>query len=182
MRVALVPLVAVAAALPAPAWSVDYLSPSEAERLLFPAADGFETLNLRLDDAQLREIGRRAGVPARSAQWGLRVARQNGTPVGFVVVDNVIGKFELITYAVAIGADGAIRQVEILAYRESHGGEIRLPAWRRQFAGKTAAAALRIGDDIANISGATLSCSHVTDGVRRIAAVLAVAREAGRLP
>lgn len=182
MRFALVPLVAVAAAVPAAAWAVDYLSPAEAERLLFPAADAFEALNLRLDDGQLKEIGRRAGVPARSAQWGLRVARQGGVPIGFVVVDNVIGKFELITYAVAVGVDGAIRQVEILSYRESHGGEIRLPAWRRQFVGKTAAAPLRVGDDIANISGATMSCTHVTDGVRRIAAVLAVAREAGRLP
>lgn len=182
MRLALAALVAVAAAAPTAAWAVDYLSPAEAERLLFPAADAFETLNLSLDDAQLREIGRRAGVPARSAQWGVRVACQGGAPIGFVVVDNVIGKFELITYAVAVGVDGVIRQVEILSYRESHGGEIRLPAWRRQFVGKTAAAPLRIGDDIANISGATLSCTHVTDGVRRIAAVLAVAREAGRLP
>jgi len=39
-----------------------------------------------------------------------------------------------------------------------------------------------LGDDIANISGATLSCTHVTDGVRRIVAVVALARRGGGLP
>ena len=57
-----------------------------------------------------------------------------------------------------------------------YGGEIRLPAWRRQFVGKSARSGdLRIGGGINNISGATLSCTHVTDGVRRIAAVAQVA-------
>jgi len=95
------------------------------------------------------------------------------------VVDDVIGKFELISYAVGIGADGAVKQVEILSYRESHGHEIRLPAWRKQFVGKTSAAPVQVGEDIANISGATLSCKHVTDGVKRILSVLELARRQG---
>jgi hypothetical protein len=180
VRIEVLPIVL--GALPVSAWAVDYLSASEAEALMFPQAEEFAPLNLRFDNAQLQEIGKRAGVPARSAQWGVRVARRANAPLGYVVVDNVIGKFELITYAVAVGTDGAIRQIEILSYRESHGGEVRLPAWRKQFVGKTAAGPLRIGDDIANISGATLSCTHITDGVRRIVALLQVAREAGSLP
>ena len=39
----------------------------------------------------------------------------------------------------------------------------------------------RVGEDIANISGATLSCTHVTEGVRRIVAVVALARRSGSL-
>ena len=109
------------------------------------------------------------------------VARRGDATLGYIVADQVVGKFELIGYAVGIGLDGAVRQVEILSYRESHGGEIRLAAWRRQFAGKTADSPLRIGDDIANISGATLSCSHVTEGVRRIVAVVEAARKSGAL-
>jgi Na+-transporting NADH:ubiquinone oxidoreductase subunit NqrC len=77
---------------------------------------------------------------------------------------------------VGINPDASVRQVEVLTYRESHGGEIRLPAWRRQFVGKTAkGGGLAIGAGINNISGATLSCTHLTDGVRRIAAVAQVA-------
>jgi hypothetical protein len=77
--------------------------------------------------------------------------------------------------------DGVLREVEILSYRESHGQEIRQDSWRKQFAGKTASSPLRVGDDVANISGATLSCSHVADGVRRIAAVLSVLQHSGAL-
>ena len=61
------------------------------------------------------------------------------------MVDSVVGKFEQIDYAVALDANGKVLAVEILAYREGHGGEVRLPAWRNQFVGKTAADPLRIG-------------------------------------
>ncbi|TMJ24143.1 MAG: FMN-binding protein [Alphaproteobacteria bacterium] len=66
---------------------------------------------------------------------------------------------------------GRIRQVDILQYRESYGGEIRSPSWLAQFAGKTNASPLQVGNDIRNISGATLSSHHVTEGVKRIMAI-----------
>lgn len=91
------------------------------------------------------------------------------------MVDEVIGKHELITYAVGIGADGAVRGVEIMDYRESRGGEVRDPRWRAQFNGKRNASALRLDDDIQNISGATLSCRHITEGVKRLLALHAAA-------
>ena len=163
------------------AFAVDYLSAGQAARLMFPEADRFEAHEVLLDAAQLQALAAQ-GVAPRSQRWMANLALHGGQPLGYVVSDAVIGKFELIGYAVGIGLDGAVKQIEILSYRESHGGEVRLPAWRRQFVGKTAASALRVGDDITNISGATLSCSHVTEGVRRIVAVLQAARKAGGLP
>lgn len=171
----------VAAALPTSAFAVDYLSVEQAQKLLFQQADRFEPQALSLSAAQLQAIESRYGVKARSTRWRIWQASAAGQPLGWVVVDDVVGKFELISYAVAVGVDGAVRQVEILSYRESHGGEVRLPAWRQQFVGKTAAAPLHAGDDIANISGATLSCSHVTDGVKRIVSVLDFAQQSGLL-
>ena len=171
---------ATVALAPASAFAVDYLSAEQAAKLMFPDAERFESREITLDAAQLQQLGA-AGVRARSARWPVRVAQRGGATLGFVVVDEVVGKFELITYAVGIALDGAVKQLEVLSYRESHGHEIRLPAWRRQFVGKTAASPLRTGDDIANISGATLSCSHVTDGVRRIVAVVEFARCGGAL-
>jgi len=158
---------ALVALAPASAYAVNYLSSEQAAQLMFPDADRFE-VQVLLPDAGGRQLD-------------VRVARKGASLLGYVVVDEVIGKYELISYAVGISTEGSIKQVEILAYRESHGSEIRLPAWRRQFAGKTAAAALRVGEDIANISGATLSCTHVTDGVRRIVTTLANARRTGKL-
>ena len=163
------------------AFAVDYLSVDQAARVVFPQADRFEPRDLLLDAAQLQKLAA-SGLAPRSARWPVLLAWQGSTLLGVLVADAVIGKFELIGYAVGIAADGSVRQVEILSYRESHGHEIRLPAWRRQFVGKTASAPLRVGDDIANISGATLSCTHVADGVRRIVAVVALVRRGGALP
>ena len=171
---------ALVAAVPTSAFAVDYLNADQAAKLIFPDADAFEARNVTLDAAQLQQLDAR-GVRGRSANWPVRVAKRAGATLGFVVTDEVIGKVELIGYAVGIALDGTIKQVEILSYRESHGFEIRLLAWRKQFVGKSGTSTLRIGDDIANISGATLSCTHVTDGVRRIVAVVALARRSGAL-
>jgi Na+-translocating ferredoxin:NAD+ oxidoreductase RnfG subunit len=90
---------------------------------------------------------------------------------GWFVVDQVLGKHEMITYAVGLHADGSVKQIEILEYRETYGGEVRNPNWRSQFIGKTAADPLKLNQDIKNISGATLSSRHLTDGVKRILAL-----------
>jgi len=172
---------ALLAAAPPCAFAVDYLTAEQAAKLMFPDADAFDTHDLVLDAAQLQQFEAQ-GVPARSARWSVRTAKRAGATLGWVVVDKVIGKVELIDYAVGIGTDGAVKQIEILSYRESHGHEVRLPAWRRQFVGKGPQSALKVGDDIANISGATLSCQHVTDGVHRIVAVVDLLRRAGSLP
>lgn len=172
-----VPLIVLGAcAVTAPVFATQYLSPEQAQKLMFPEADAFRAVPLTLDTAQMRQVEQVGGLPARSPHWRVVGAYKGEALQGYMVLDDVIGKFELISYAVGINPDATVRQVEILTYRESHGGEIRLPAWRRQFVGKSARSGdLRIGGGINNISGATLSCTHVTDGVRRIAAVAQVA-------
>jgi Na+-transporting NADH:ubiquinone oxidoreductase subunit NqrC len=59
-------------------------------------------------------------------------------------------------------------------YRESYGEQVRNPAWRAQFTGKRHGATLALTKDIKNISGATLSSSHITDGVKRLLATYAL--------
>jgi hypothetical protein len=166
---ALIPLAAGAAC--APAFATQYLNLEQAQKLIFADATGFREQNVALTLPQMQQVEKLAGLPARSVNWRVFGAYKGDALLGYLVLDDVIGKFELISYAVGLNPDATIRQVEILAYRESHGGEIRTPAWRRQFVGKTAVGGLAIGDGIANISGATLSCTHLTDGVRRIAAI-----------
>ncbi len=95
-------------------------------------------------------------------------APPTAAPAGWFIVDEVVGKHEFITFALGIDAAGAVKGIEILDYREVYGGEVRNPAWRAQFAGKTAASPLVLDKDIRNISGATLSSRHVTDGVKRL--------------
>jgi hypothetical protein len=155
------------------AYAAVYLDAVEAQKLLLPQAASFVPLPLDLDEAALAEI---AAVTQTRVPRGYSPRCWTGMAgfksVGWVLADRVIGKYELIDYAAGFSADGATLGVEILAYRESHGSEIRNAAWRRQFLGRKGPSQLRFGDDIRNISGATLSCEHVTQGVQRLSAIV----------
>jgi len=131
------------------AHAVQYLSIAQAQKHAFPAATSFAIV-------QADRIWR---------------AEAGGRVLGFFIFDRVIGKHLYIDYSVALDPAGRIRQVDILAYRESYGGEIRSPSWLAQFVGKSNASPLQVGNDIRNISGATLSSQHVTEGVKRIMAI-----------
>lgn len=84
------------------------------------------------------------------------------------VVDEVVGKHEMITYALGLSAEGVVEHVEILEYRESYGYEVAHTAWRNQFIGKTSQSTIKLNQDIENVSGATLSAKHLTDGIKRV--------------
>ena len=156
------------------AFATQYLSLEQAQQVIFPEATVFKPTTLSLNLEQMQQVEKLAGLPTRSVAWRVIAAYQGDKLLGHIVLDEVIGKFELISYAVGLQLDASVRQVEILTYRESHGVEIRNTNWRKQFVGKNASAGLKVGEGVANISGATLSCAHVTDGVRRIAAIAQV--------
>ena len=164
---ALIPVALVGA--PSPSQATQYLSISEAQRALFPAATVFVDRTLRFTPAQRKAIGQAAGIAPGATQpvWEVRGP---GGRIGWLFIDRVTGKHELITYALALDAAGTVRGLEVLDYRETYGGEIRNPAWRQQFVGKRSGSVVRLGSDIRNISGATLSSRHITDGVRRLLA------------
>ena len=145
-----------------------YLSVAEAQKICFPSADKFEAQQLRLSADQSKTIEQKSDAKVRKAEIRFNVARKDANTLGVLMVDQVVGKHEQIDYAVAISTEGKVLQVEILEYREHYGGEIRNAKWREQFKGKTAASKLKLNDDIYNISGATISCRSVTDGVRRV--------------
>jgi Na+-translocating ferredoxin:NAD+ oxidoreductase RnfG subunit len=166
---------------PVTAWGADYLTVAEAQRVLVPQAQGFAPFVVTLSREQLAQIKKLSGVPQRTQNpkiW--RGLKADGRTAGWVLVDEVIGKHEFITYAVGISLDGHVLGVEIMSYRESHGGEIRDGRWRSLFKGKSLADPFKLNKDIPNISGATLSSRNVTDGVKRLLAIHALAlKDAG---
>ncbi|HLK83808.1 MAG TPA: FMN-binding protein [Xanthobacteraceae bacterium] len=138
---------ALAASISSPSYAVQYLTIDAAKKLAFPSASRFVE----------------NGGLTWKAQAGDRL-------LGLFVVDHVIGKHLYIDYAVALDTSGRVMRVDILQYRESYGGEVREPGWLAQFVGKTSSSPLKVGSDIRNISGATLSSLHITEGVKRILA------------
>jgi Na+-translocating ferredoxin:NAD+ oxidoreductase RnfG subunit len=167
-----IPGLMLAALLPASVViAADYLSVDAAQKAIFPDADAFQEILLPQTPEQSQSVLARAGPQPPHGVVRIWSATRAGTQLGHVFVDEVIGRQSLITYAVGIDTAGALRNLEILSYRESHGSEIRNPAWRGQFAHKDALDQLRFRTDIKNISGATLSSEHVTQGVRWLLAL-----------
>jgi hypothetical protein len=166
-RISVVPLAAVV--MCAPVHALVYMSVEQAQQVMFQGR-ALTAMPLSLSAADIAAIERDSGV--RVYAGALRVWKGDD---GYFFVDAVIGKHDLITYAVALTLDGKVRQTEILEYREAYGGEVRNAHWRAQFTGRQHGDPVRIGRDIQNISGATMSCEHVTDGIRRLLATYAIA-------
>lgn len=160
-----------AAGYGAPGLATQYFTLEEVQHSLFPEADHFTSQPVRLTEEQKELVEDYSKVRLRAEEQPVWRVEAQGTLQGWLVVDEVYGKHEFITYAVGVNPDGSVKGLEIMDYRETHGGEVRDPAWRAQLTGKRYGDALKLDQDIDNISGATLSCKHITEGVRRILAI-----------
>jgi len=152
------------------AFAVQYLTVDQAQKAIFPGKS-FTGSPIKLTGDQRKAIEQASGV--RVLRDEQHVWRVSGG--GWFIVDEVVGKHEFITYAAGLTANGSIKQIEIMDYRETYGGQIRDQKWRLQFVGKTSKSTLKLDSDIKNISGATLSCRHITDGVKRLLAFYEIA-------
>lgn len=146
-----------------------YMTTEQAQAAMFPRMK-LQPAPKELTPAQIAEIKKASG----EAPLGTQLKAWRASDGGWFIVDEVLGKHEYITYAVALDGAGAVRTLEILDYREAYGGQVHDPKWRQQFTGKRAGMPLKLGSEIKNISGATLSSKHLTDGVRRVLATYAV--------
>ena len=151
------------APIPYVAYAEIYLNENQAADILFPGAQ-LKAGWMELTPSEMKSIEKASGKKVSSS----RVRVWWGPDKEALIIDRVLGKHEFITYAVAIYSDGKVKGIEIMEYRETYGGQIREEEWRKQFVEKRLNDPLKLDKDIKNISGATLSCLHVTDGVRRI--------------
>ena len=140
-----------------------YVSAEQAQKILFPNKTLLKNPIIITKDLQEKM---RIASSIRYPFQGERIWR--AADGSWLVVDEVIGKHEMITYAVAINPNGSIAGIEVLEYVESYGYEVAEAQWRKQFVGKTANDPIKLNQDIQNIGGATLSCKHLTDGVKRV--------------
>ena len=151
------------------AFAVQYLNVEQAQKAIFPGKT-FTAAPVQLTGSQRKAIEQASGVLVLHDEQ--QVWRVSG---GCFIIDEVVGKREFITYAVGLNAHGSVKQIEIMDYRETYGGQIREQKWRAQFVGKNSKSTLKLDSDIKNISGATLSCRHITDGVKRLLAFYEIA-------
>jgi Na+-translocating ferredoxin:NAD+ oxidoreductase RnfG subunit len=147
-----------------------FLTPEEAARVCFSEATSIASQAIPISGDDRKRIEKDSGVAGVPKEQQVWVVKRGTNLLGCVIIDHVIGKHDLIDYAVALGTNGTVLQVEILEYREHYGNQVHDAKWRAQFQGKTAQSQLALEADIYNISGATLSCRHITQGVKRVLA------------
>ena len=114
----LAPLAVLSTAI-APVHAVQYATAEESARRAFPEATAFKERELQLTGDEMKALPSDAGIKASAVRFRALTALQGDKSIGIVVVDAVIGKFDLIDYAVGLDRTGKLRSVEILAYRVS---------------------------------------------------------------
>jgi thiamine biosynthesis lipoprotein len=154
--------------------AVVYLSREEALKGLMPAAEQVREETVTLTDAQRERLFSLLGSRVRDRAVTFWIGLQGDRPASYATVLEVIGKEQPITFMVAVSPEGAVQAVEVLAYRESQGSEIRSTRFMRQFTGKTLAAPLKLGRDIDSISGASLSSRSTAYAVKKALALVDV--------
>jgi len=151
-----------------------YLTVDQALANAFPGDVTVERKVVWITEAQAAQVEARAGSPLPRRVVKAYLGRRGGAIVGYAFVDDVIGKTEPITYMATIAPDATVARLDLLVFRETHGYEIERASWRDRFRGLRLGDGLRVGRDIDKITGATLSCRAITDGVRRLLAIVEV--------
>ena len=121
-----------------PAHATEYWTLTRLLGDFFAGAERVSFKPVTLSDADAAAIEKRLGAPVKRA-WSVycrdgRRQAHAATPSG----TQEIGLHEPIDFGVRFGLGGAVERVEIMAYREAYGDEVRQERFRKQFVGKTA--------------------------------------------
>lgn len=151
------------------------LTEAQALREIFPEAAA-TTVELKPLAAAVRQdlerrLGRRVDDDTVRV---IRVADASGRLRGYAVVTEEIGKYRPITFMVGVTPEMTVRDVAVMVYRESRGGDVKRKRFLGQYRGKRASDPIDVNRDIINISGATISVRSLNAGVKRVLAELTV--------
>jgi Na+-translocating ferredoxin:NAD+ oxidoreductase RnfG subunit len=97
-----------------------------------------------------------------------QVLGQNEFLLGYAFLGNAPSKTDTFDYLVVFDKTFIIKNIKVLVYREDYGGEIGSKRWLRQFTGKDPNANFDYGQNIAAISGATISVRSMTRAINSL--------------
>lgn len=144
-----------------------YLTPADALKLIFKDSQEVIKEDHPIGPEQRQQAQALLGYDLPKSQYTFYLGRSGGKVDGYAIVDEQIGKVQPITFVTRIEPDGKVSAVEIMVYRESHGGDVASKRFLNQFKQKSLNSELRLHGDIVNISGATLSSHALVVGVKR---------------
>ena len=107
-------------------------------------------------------------LPIQITETNFFKINSNEELVGYYYFGQAYGKADYFDFIVIFDKELIVSKVKVVAYRESHGGEVGSKRWLKQFEGVTTHKELIYGDDIAGISGATISVKSMTNEVNKL--------------
>jgi hypothetical protein len=155
-----------------------FLAKDEALALAFPGAERIEDRVVILTDEQKAQIEKLARAPLESQLWTVYVGWKGGEVQGYAIIDTHVVRTLPETFMVVLEPSGTVRRVDILAFHEPP-DYLPTERWVGQFKGRALDDDLKLNAGIQGITGATLSATAMTAGVRRALALFAVVVKPG---
>jgi FAD:protein FMN transferase len=152
-----------------------FLSREEAPHVIFPEADQFERNSVVATpeiNQKLKALMGRTKSSIWEPSYLTYIAKKGDIVVGYAVIVNETGKHRAITFIVGVDTKGKVKDVSIMVYRESRGGEVRHKRFLRQYNEKNIEDSLMPYKSIQSITGATLSVYAVSRGVKKALALV----------
>ena len=127
--------------------------------------------NLLLNKQEALTVSRRAKMVLKTKIYRIfKVCDSNATRAfGVLITQKVRSKNAAVLYLIAT-QDSTLKSIEIVAFHEPL-EYVPSATWLSQFYGKTQHDALRVGNNIPTITGATMSARTITDGARLALAI-----------
>ncbi len=158
-----------------------FMKRDEALKTAFPNADSIEKNKIFLNNEQVEEIESLSKAKLDSRLYVIYEGKKGSESLGYAIIDTHHLRTKSETVMFVINPDGTLRQAEILAFFEPP-EYMAGDKWMDLFDDKGIENnSLKLGKDIPNITGATITANSLTSSIRRVLAVFNVATDNGLL-
>jgi len=171
IKIILLALTCASLSFEARAQTTVFLKPEEALKLLFKDSKEVYKEDHVLTPEQAKQAQDILKYELPKNSYSFYLGKTEGKVDGYALIDEQIGKVNPITFVTRINPDGKVAAVEIMVYRESHGGEVASKRFLNQFKEKGLNDEIRLHGNIVNVTGATLSSQALVVGVNRALAL-----------
>lgn len=148
-----------------------FYSAEEALKIILSKAQNVKEETKALTPEQKQSIAAAANINFDSEldkEYKFYTGEADGQIIGYAVEDTVKGKWGPIHYMLALDKEGKVSDVIVLELKERRGRPVKERKFLDQFLGKTKADPIRLKKDIKGVSGATISSTGMSNGVRKI--------------
>ncbi len=163
-----------------PSASKVFMKREEALNTAFPGAEVIEKKHVYLSKEQARKIEVLSKARIYSSLYVIYKATIGEKVLGYAVIDTHLLRTKTETVMYVIDSDVTLRHVEILAFFEPT-DYMAGNSWLDLFKERGTRDSLKVGNDLPNITGATITANSFAQSTRKVLNVVRMALHNGQL-